>query len=323
VTRCAIFVVAVCAFACDGVSRQGVLTEPLQVSGGQFFPGPLPGSAPVDGGAPPASPDGGAPPNAPLTVTNVTLTNQAIIPGAVKGISGRATDDAKAMAIRFADMGSGYWVVPMSDPDPQFPGELTFTFTATFNPNDAPGLHPLLFVALDGNGGAGVQLPVRTCVTSRVPDNLHECAPMLAVPEAVFSLRWDADSDIDLHVIGPDGRDIGPKNPLVDPIEAGAKPDPKASQIDRDSLAACIPDGLRQEDLIFQTRPTGAWDIYADLYDPCKAPTVRFTLTVYEASGDGQSRQLQQTFTRSGLLRAVDANGGASPGTFVVEYPFN
>jgi hypothetical protein len=147
---------------------------------------------------------------------------------------------------------------------------------------------------------------------------LHECDPTAAVPAAVMTLQWDADFDLDLHVVTPDRLDINPKMPIGAPVEAGARPPATAPRIDRDSLLGCVPDGLRQEDLVFQKRPTGIFDIYADPFDPCGKPTVHFKVTVYESVGGG----LQTKFTTSGELLGSQATGGGSAGLFVYSYGF-
>jgi len=309
--------------ACDGGQpRSPTAEEPLAVRGGQFFSGDLPGTPPTDAG--PATGDDGGPPasTAPLSVTLIQPASQLVIPGAIKSFGGRLTDDAVAVGVRFTDMGTGYWVSPVSVPDPQYPGEITFAFTAEFNAGDAPGNHPLRFVAIGPDGKAGTQADTSLCVESRVPDNLHSCDPTLPAPAVVFSLQWDADFDLDLHVVTPDGLDVNPKRQPVDALlDAGQQPDPSTPHIDRDSLGQCVPDGFRQEDLVFPQYPaTGAYDVYADPFDACGRPAVRFTLTVYEKGDDGN---LHATFSRSGELLQSQVTGGASTGLFVAEKQFN
>jgi hypothetical protein len=305
------------AVACGGgqVANVGV-TEPIAVSGAQFIPGEMPGSLPVDAGA---STGGGIP---PLSIDEVDFNNIHVIPGASgKSFGGLASTDAFAVGIRLADLGTGYWVVPVGGRDTMVANTSDFSFSASFDIGDPPGPQALRIVAIDGNGNGGAQVDTELCIESRVPDNGHACDPTQPVPAVVMALQWDDNFDVDLHVITPAGVDVNPKtNLLADPIDSGEPPanDPK---IDRDSIGRCVPDGYHEEDLVFPDYPaTGPYDIYADPYDSCGQPAVRFKLTIYEAGSDGE---LHATFTQSGELLANDVTGGASSGLFITEKQFN
>ena len=296
------------------------VTEPIALSGAQFIPGNLPGSPPLDDAG--AGDDGGAAPAGPLAVLSVDYNNLHVIPGAAgKSFTGTVSNEAFSIGVRLADLGTGYWVVPVGAHDSQVPNASDFAFNASFDANDPPGPRNLRIVAIDGNGNGGTQLDTQLCVESRIPDNGHACDPGAAVPAVVFSLQWDANFDVDLHVIAPDGTDINPKNnPLQVPIDAGEAP-PTDPKIDRDSLGQCVPDGLRQEDLVFPDYPAvGPYDIYADPFDACGQPAVRFKLTIYEAGSDGA---LHATYAQGGELLASSVTGGGSSGLFITEKQFN
>ena len=301
------------ATACGGQPAHRGVGEPIQVPGQQFIAGGLPGTPPVATSSPTPG---------PLSVIGASLPNQLVFPGSSGvTVSGHATDDAVSIAVRFADLGTGYWVVPIAEPDPQFPGQRTFGFSADFDADAPAGFHPLRFVAIGGDGRAGVQSDTRVCIRSRIPDNLHACDPTQPVPAAVFTLTWDTNFDLDLHVVTPAGRDVGPKAQTSVPIEAGVQPGIDVAKIDRDSLASCFPDGLRQEDFVLQNYPpAGNYEIYADPFDACGKPAVHFTLTLYEAGSD---EELHATFTRGGELLASQVTGGASTGLFIAEKQFN
>jgi hypothetical protein len=316
--RAALPVAALAALsACNGQSSSNAgVTEPIVVHDAQLISGSLPGPAPLGDDA------GGAPPMQPA-LTNVQSTNALVLPGqAGKQFQGRAVDSAFSIGMRLADIGTGYWVVPIGPPDPQYSGELSWQASIDFNANIPPGKHPLRFVAIDGNGNAGQESELVICAESRVPDNLSSCDPTIAPPDAVISLVWDQDVDLDLQVIGPDGTLVTPKHPATMTDDAGA-PAPGAGVIDRDSLASCVPDGRRQEDLVWQKRPSGAWDIYANLFSACGKPATRFTVIVYESDGDVPNRTLTERYRRSGVLTDISANGDSQIGLFVVEYPFD
>jgi hypothetical protein len=287
--------------ACGGQPAPSGLGEPIQVVGGQFIAGSLP------------APAGGP------SVTAVSFNSQLVIPGAAgKGVSGRAQDSASAVGVRFADLGTGYWVVPVAEPEPQFPGEINFRFSANFDIDDPAGFHSLEFVAVDAAGHAGAPSIGSLCVEGRIPDNLHGCVPAMAPPAAVITLRWDTNFDVDLHVLTPSGVDVSPKSPLVTPLDGSAPPSPSDPRMDRDSLGGCVPDGLRQEDLVFQNPPPpGGYELRADPFASCGQSSARFELTVYRVVGTCPNCTQAATFDRAGELLASQTTGGASPGLFI------
>jgi hypothetical protein len=320
-TACGLAVASVAlALACgqSEPANSGV-TEPFQVHGAQFISGPLPGKPPIDGGAPMSAGDGGATKFPPLTVTNVQFAYPFVLPGATsKSIAGRASSDTAAIGVKIQGLGSGYWVLPIGNPDPDFPGQSDFALSADFNPSDPTGGHQLLAVAIDSSGNAGIQQEAPLCLEQRIPDNLHECIRRNVVPRAVFTLQWDANWDLDLHVIMPNGLEVSPKQPVTVPSEGGA-PAPGVGQINRDSMRGCVVDGWREEDLVFPDNPPkGTYHLYADPFSACGLPAVRFNMIVSEPGADGN---LHQTYTQSGEFTQIQESGG-SRGLFVFNKTF-
>lgn len=331
---------AVTGAACsEGEPANIGLNEPLVVNG-QFIPGDFPTPKAYSG--PKTAPDGGSL-TPPLTVTAVG-TPTLPVPAGAAGVSfnnGLVTTDAVSVGVRLSGMGSGYWVVPVGLID-AVTGQYTFSMTAAFNIDDPPGKQQLLFEAIDANGNGGQPLPASICIDTLVPDNKHICypdSPLNYPPSAVFSLRWDADFDLDLHVRTPEGLDINPKSrpsAFVSDPDAGTIPQtipPTTPRFDRDSLGHCIPDGRRQEDFYFpatsgstpstamENPPThGRYYVYVDPYASCGQPSVTYTFTLYLVEGTCPDCKLVPRPSVSGQLNSTQATGGASPPSFITQY---
>lgn len=301
--------------ACSDARLTPGLEEPIRVTSAQFRKGSLPGSAPLD--------DPAAPPVTP-TVTSVALSGLLVAPGySGKRISGRVSTDSVAVGLRLVDLGSGYWVFPVGAPDPTAKGEYSWSARLDFSREVPAGEHELLLVGIDGAGRAGSQFSSRLCFSSPLGDE-SICNPRVNPPRAVVSLSWDADADLDLRAVTPDGKVVDAKHPSTAlAADAGVPVDtaaPGTGLLDRDSVRACTADGVERENLIFREEPAvGSYAIYANLYDSCSLASVRFTLSVHRAvvSEGSDALVLTETFRRSGVLLAADANGGAALGMFV------
>jgi hypothetical protein len=331
-------VLSVLVVSCSGQNPSIVPDQPIQVVGGQFFVGALPGKPPwmsIDD----ASEDPADLTQRAIITNGETISGPTTLPlvaGAEgQAFSGYATSDTVAIGVEM-EGSTGYWVTVAGGPVPMHPG-VEWSVHVNFDPADSPGRHALRFVAIDAAGSAGTQVEASVCIDSIVPDNQHACSPNQVPPSAVISLRWDDDFDLDLHVLTPDGTDINPRHPFIGPTDAGA-PQPGSSAtlcsplrlvtydacIDRDSLASCIPDGHRQEDLIFTDPPVpGAYGIYVDPFAPCGQTGVRFTVSVYTLAGACPNCGLVQTFAQSGAFAAFQVSGGTGTGLFIkqIELP--
>lgn len=318
--RAPLFLVAALALSgCGGEPYTLGLEQPLRVAGGTFKEGALPGSAPLTEEAVAAG--------AVAQGTHVTLVNSAnniVRPGqSAKGISGRVTDKATAVAVRFPDLGTGYWIVPSDVPDPAAPGELTWGMKIDFAQDLPPGLRDLYFAGIDSAGNSGTQTLLKMCVTSWLPDNLNACDPDIAPPAAVLSLAWDTDVDLDLQLRAPSGKLLDAKHPTTAPVtDAGVTPDAADGKLDRDSMASCVVDGVRRENVIWQEKPeAGQYLVYANVYAACGQLATRFTLTfhVAEEAGTEDQQKLVEKLRVHGEVLASDENGGSGPGLFVTE----
>jgi hypothetical protein len=334
------FALAGLLFGCSGEQTQIGTGEPFRVHApakvtwtAQFVKGELPGSPPEpEKKQPPTNPtvdagqkvDGGARPDTRPLVTSLSTPAAAIQGQGDLPVSGIVSINTASVGLALAGVGSGYWVVPVGAPDPS--GGLEWHALCDFDRTIPSAFHKIRAVAFDESGNAGPQLEKEICVVSAVPDNFNSCDKSTP-PEAVISLAWDANVDLDLQVRTPEGRFVGAKNPTTLPAsDAGIVP-PGSGVLDRDSNAGCVTDAIRRENLVWPKgfKPQGRYAIYANLFDVCKQASVRFTVTAYfsKTGEDGGNRHLVKGFERSGELLDFQANGGVGRGLFVGEVIFH
>jgi hypothetical protein len=313
-----VILVATCA-ACGGEDVTPGRNEPFRVTNGnaQFFSGKLPGT-------PAAQAAEGAKPS----VKAFDFANKLVTPGETgKNLNGRASDDTTSIGLAAPGISSGYWVVPVGAPDPQFPGEITWSARADFSPDFPAGTHEFVAVPFDKDGKAGVQKNQSFCILPRIPDNGHACDPSRPLPAAVAVLRWNRPVDLDLQVVTPTGRVVTPKNPtvdvpdLTDPFNP-IPPNPDLGIIDHDGGRECVSDALMQEALVFVTPPRGAYTFYANLFDSCGVQGLSFELSIWVPRGTGDAQKLTQARTYHGRATSLDANGGTGNGLRMARITF-
>jgi hypothetical protein len=300
------------ALGCGGDSLTTGLREPLRVEDAQFRDGPLPGLPPLTA----ADLNAGAQPVAPFS-TPPEVSGRIVSPSDVAfGVSGRASTDAYAVGFALAGLGSGYWTVPVSAPDPSNNDELTWRVSVDFGPSVPPGLQRLLVAAFDGARHAGTQREIELCVRAPTADNLNVCDATLEPPGLVVSLSWDNAADLDIELVAPDGSVVDRSN------TRGNGPGTQGAQLERDANANCQPSGVPRENVIWQTRPpAGSYLVYVNLQDNCGAASAAFSVSAHESAPgdvDGEFRQVE-TFRAASSLAGLTANGGAARGLFVTE----
>jgi hypothetical protein len=306
------------ACADDAVSSVQGFGEPIVVESGQFLAGSLPGQPPVD-----ASIDGSA--GAGPSIVDISVANAVIYQGE-QGLvlSGHATTNGETIGVRFSDLGSGYWVVPLGPPDPSDNDLLTWQLSADFAKNLPPGFHELLFTAVGAGGSSGLESSLTVCVDTPVPDNLNICAPTRPPPAAVLSLSWDTPVDLELTVLTPSGITIG-STVSTGSTDGGAPSSASASTggavLDRESNRNCVIDNIDRDDLVWQDTPeTGTYQVWVDLFRACGQPAATFTVSLWLAAtrSDGTQGLVEQSPPlASGELLATQANGGSSSGLFI------
>src|SRR5215831_16444355 len=178
----AVSVALACLAGCQAVRADTGVEAAMQVANAQFVSGDLEA----------ATPSGGP---AVITLFN-SLT--AVQPGEIeKPLSG--TLDTTATAVALGLRGDrGYWIVIAGPPTLDAPDQPTFAATLSFSPNLPFGNLTLVARAVDAQGRFGPP--------STVP--LTSAPPPPPIGTLVVSLRWDTESDLDLHVVIPDGIEI-------------------------------------------------------------------------------------------------------------------
>jgi hypothetical protein len=310
------------SLACSAQSLTLALEEPIRVPSAQFDEGELPGSPPLTAD----EVNAGVNPKTPV-VLSVTFGNPVVPPGEPsRSFSGVASSDAVSVGVRFADLGSGYWILPTGGADATIPGSLSWGFRAAFRRGVTPGKHRLLFTAFDEQGRSGTQTETTLCLLPEVPDNGNVCDPTKPPPALVVSLGWDAPVDLDLRVVTPTGKVVDSKHPSTADADADGNVDPEQpgiGLISQDSFAACSADGRRRESLVFQsTPPAGNYLVYANLYEACGEAGASFDVSLHNSvPGDApDTLELAETFHQAGQLSAAHANGGSQLGMFITSF---
>lgn len=276
---------AMLAGACgeaETVSVPSGMTEPIRVIGARFVEGPIP--------------EGNEGPR----VLTIDSRNNGVRAGQTgKRLSGDVGPGAYAIAIRFADIGKGHYVFPVGPPSQETRGALTWEAIYEVSRNVTPGEQRLHLAAVDGEGRYGPGSEISLLVQSARPEE-----------KVVVSLAWDTDADLDLHIVSPSGKVLGPKQVNTGRIEDGGLPAPGSGQLDRDSNAACVIDGYRRENVVWEDEPEpGTYLIRVNMFHACGQPVANFVLNVWI---DGELR-----IERAGKL--LEAQAGHGPGLFVTE----
>jgi hypothetical protein len=290
--------------ACEALPSLSGLREPIRVREGTFHSGPLPSADDLSAPGP--------------RVTAFENAN-AIVRWRQggKALHGRATVDTYSIGIQLAGLGTGHWIVPVGAIDPTAMGERVWGMTLDLGSDIPLGLHPVELVAIDESSTAGPVASFPFCVVGDVPDNLNACDPTRPRPNAIISLTWDTDVDLDLVVQTPDGKTVDARHPTTAvPVNGRITPEalraPNLGVLDRNSNADCHLDSIRRESLVWQGAPApGIWSVYANLFSACGHGAVSFRVTVYR---DGEVTQ-----EASGNLLDLAANGGSQLGLHVLD----
>jgi hypothetical protein len=279
-----------CLAGCQAVRADTGLEAELRVANAQFMTGDLEAATPSGGPA------------------VVTLFNSltAVEPGEIeKPLSGTLDPTATAVALGLRG-DRGYWIVVAGPPALDAPDQPTFAATLSFSPDLPSGNLTLVARAVDAQGRFGAPSTV----------------PLISAPPAppsgtlIVSLRWDTESDLDLHVVIPDGIEIwaGNINSYQMP-PPGAVVDASAWRsggiLDFDSNAGCVIDGRRGENVVWQSPPPpGSYLVRVDTASLCGTPAARWNVQALLAgttiaASQGESLSSDTRFSKgpgSGVL---------------------
>jgi hypothetical protein len=171
----------------------------------------------------------------------------------------RVDKSAYAVALRLQGRDNGYWIARVDQPEALFANQVSASLTFDISPDLAPGPYQLEIAGVNGASHFGDRVLAPLTVVPRVP------------PDAttVIQLRWDAGVDLDLQLKAPDGTLFGAKR--LAPF----------AQIDGDSVASCVDDGLREENIYFTAAPApGAYGIYVNPFSLCGQLGTTYEVTV-------------------------------------------
>lgn len=255
---------------CGGASPDTGITAYLRASNAQFVEGAMP---PASGNAEPA-------------IRGVNLVNTTIYPGLENfGLSGAVEQGVSTLVGLAGD--AGYWIVQAPLPDPQTPGNYGFSTQLTFSPLLPMKTAMLTLMGVDVRGQIGKAVILPLTVKTPIPTGA-----------LVFTLTWDTEADLDLHVVIPNTSDptkpieiwsrapvglpsLGPADPPYDDATVMAAP-----YLDLDSNAACVIDGRRQENVIFPNAPPdGQYIVRVDAFSMCGQPDAQWRVDVNMPSG--------------------------------------
>jgi len=308
--RSATLGLAAALVGCAGEGFVSGASEPIQVRDGTFRDGPLP----FDDAA-----------EEPL-VLNVGGIGSVVTQGNGNiAYTGLATPQAWSVAIGFDGLGTGHWVVPVDGPDVTLDDNQLFDFILDFTPEVPPGFQTIQLAAIGPDNAPGPLYETRVCVVTEAASNtLTACDPEAPPPNAVVSLAWNTNVDLDLLVLTPDGKLVTPKAPTTAWTDGGVVPsedvaDPQVGRISRDSNADCRIDGIRVESLVFTDEPPpGEYRFYASLNRTCGEASVSWDLSVTRRVDTGEDTHgITRTALAHGSLLPVHADGGATLGTFI------
>ena len=149
---------------------------------------------------------------------------------------------------------TGYFAIPL--PAPTTSADLLITFPQVL-PNDTFALY---VCAADEEGKVG----------SVAEKSFH--ALFVGTGDIQVTAQWNTDSDVDLHVVDPQGTEIYWSN----------RQSPSGGELDLDSNAGCSIDGVRNENITWGVgaAPQGTYTVRLDYWSSCDVPQTDYTVLI-------------------------------------------
>jgi len=265
------------------------------------------------------------------TVLAPNLSTNIVFPGASdRPLSGSALGSTAVLIGLEGDI--GHWIAPTGLPDTEVEG--AFDFQARFSMSPLLPLDPpdrmIVFRAVDAEGQVGPPLsqPIKVKVLASPLGISLDGLPL------VITLQWDTEADLDLKVRIPNAAnpmvpiDVWTKHRVALPTPGPADPPytddqvAKVGQLDYDSNANCVIDGLRQEDVAFQeaspspkAAPSGTYEVRVDATSLCGQPTARWHAYAIANGTDLLGEAYGQALD-------IDTQGSHGPATGTLAFSF-
>ena len=200
----------------------------------------------------------------------------------VDGSSAAAVSSVEGAGVEAQD---GFFQIDLPSP------QTSVTIAITTNQAVPSDGFTWIFQAADEAGVVGDRAPVGVTVTQ------------VGTGDVQISVSWDAASDVDLHVVDPNGEEI----------YYGSRTSQSGGMLDLDSNPSCVIDGINNENVTWQTgtAPRGHYIVRIDYWAGCDQAATNFVVTVNLAG---------RASTFNGQLAGPGDRGGSGSGTTITEF---